>query len=96
MNEFQEALHRRLHNDADLEYLLHLFGDELAKRHGYKSVEGIAAVQFHLCVTHHWTPSQVRSMTPEDLRFLVTEDMHTWTAPAASVPGREGKLPPEH
>lgn len=90
MDDLQNATHRLVHAQAEMHYLLHVFGDELAKRKGYKAHRGIDAVHFYLCVTHHWAPSVVRSMNPEDLRFLLEEEMHGWTAPAGSLPARGG------
>ena len=65
-------------------YLLDVFGDSLASREGYKEINGIEAVHFYLCHKHHWKPSDVRAMTSDDLRFLLSEEMHGWTAPKAA------------
>lgn len=89
MDDLQEANYRLIRAEAEMQYLLNVFGDELAKRKGYKALRGMDAIHFHLCITHHWTPSVVRSMKPEDIRFLLEEEMHNWTAPAGSLPERD-------
>lgn len=76
---------RRLHDaTAGLDFCLDVFGDHLAQRENYRSVDGLDAVRFHLMQRHHWTPAQVRAMSPEDLRFALSEEMHGWTLPAAA------------
>lgn len=93
MKDLEKATYDLAHTEADLHYFLCVFGDELAKRYGYKAVDGLDAVHFHLCVTHHWTPAAVRSMTSQDLQFLLQEEMHGWTVPKGSQPPRKGKRP---
>jgi hypothetical protein len=59
-----EAIHRTYEVEGDLSYCLDAFGDELAKRQGYKDIDGMEAVDFYLINRFHWLPSQVRAMTP--------------------------------
>lgn len=81
------AVTRRLHTThSDLSYSLAVFGDHLADREGYKELSGMEAVQFYLCHKFHWPPAQVKGMNSEDLRFLLTEDMHGWTMPEDARP----------
>ena len=49
-------------------------GNNLAKREGYESLEGIEAVQYYLIQKHNWTPSQVKSMSNDDLSFCLEEE----------------------
>jgi len=86
MNENKLATYRMLHAEADLTYLLHCFGDDLAKRNNYKAHTGIEAVHFYLIQKHGWLPSVVRAMTAEDMRFVLSEEMHDWTLPADAMP----------
>ncbi|MEL4241167.1 hypothetical protein [Shewanella xiamenensis] len=72
----------RLHEAlGKMAYHLDVFGDTLAKREGYKELFGIDAIHFYLCHKFHWQPAQVRAMSYEDLRFLLSEEMHGWTVP---------------
>ncbi len=64
-----------------MEYHLHVFGDTLAKRHGYQAHEGLEAVQFYLCTKYGWMPSAVKNMTPDDMLFILAEEMHDWKLP---------------
>ncbi|MDX6383022.1 MAG: hypothetical protein QOK48_595 [Blastocatellia bacterium] len=79
-----EAIHRTYEVEGDLSYCLDVFGDELAKRQGYKDIDGMEAVDFYLINKFHWLPSQVRAMTPEDKRFVLTEEMSGFVLPAAA------------
>ena len=54
--------------------LLDQIGDKLAEREGYSTHSGIDAVLYYLMQKHHWMPSQVRSMTLNDLHFAVSEE----------------------
>ncbi|WP_076421142.1 hypothetical protein [Colwellia sp. UCD-KL20] len=84
--EINKKLYR---TQADLDYMLYVFGDDLAKRESYKDLDGIEAVQFYIVHKFHWLPSQVKAMTHEELRFVLTEEMHGWTAPKDAVFGRD-------
>ena len=75
--------------EGNLTYFLDVFGDTIAEREGYKSVHGIDAVHLYVIHKFKWLPRDVRSMSPEDLRFVLSEEMHGWTAPVdARFPGR--------
>lgn len=74
----------RLHEaQGAMAYSLDVFGDEIARRQGYKdsSLVGMEAVHFYLIHKFNWLPSQVRSMKAEDILFVLTEEMHGWTYP---------------
>ncbi len=76
LNEIRKRLH---HTEADLTYGLERFGDKLAVQEGYAGLDGLEAVRLYLIRTHHWTPAYVRSMTPEDMRFVLTVEMKGFT-----------------
>jgi hypothetical protein len=78
LNEARRELHRA---NADLNYFLDLFGDELAKRNKYKVHSGMDAICFYLANKYSWTPAQVRGMSYDDLRFMLDEEMRGWTVP---------------
>jgi hypothetical protein len=67
--------------EANCMYSIDCFGDHLAKREGYKSLNGIEAVHYYLVQKYHWLPATVRSMNFEDLDFLLKEEMHGWQLP---------------
>lgn len=78
---------KRLHQaEGDLAYMLAVFGDTLAKREGYKdpSLTGMEAIYFYIIHKFHWFPKDVRSMSTDDIRFTLTEEMHGWTAPKSA------------
>lgn len=73
---------KRLHDaEGNLNYALEVFGDHIAKREGYKESGGIEAVRFYLVTKFRWLPSQVHSMSYQDLRFVLSEEMSGWTLP---------------
>jgi hypothetical protein len=79
LNKARKGLHRA---EGDVMYSIDCFGDYLAKREGYKNLDGIDAVHYYLIQKYKWFPSQVRALNVEDLEFLLKEEMHGWTFPA--------------
>lgn len=57
------------------------FGDHLAAKHKYKSLNGLEAVHYYLVQKHSWEPGYVRSLSLTELLFLLSEEMHGWTLP---------------
>ena len=84
MNELNDA-RKRLHEALGASaYHLELFGDYLATTQKYRSLSGIEAVHYYLIGKHNWLPRDVRSMSYEDLRFVLAEEMAGWTIPASA------------
>lgn len=71
--------------NAHLEMFLKYFGNDLAKKMRYKSLKGLDAIYFYLIERYHWAPGYVRSLSGEELRFLLTEEMHGWTLPSEVI-----------
>lgn len=69
---------------GNLAYYIELFGNFLAEREGYKELDGMEAIYFYLVHKFHWMPKDVRSMSFDDLRFVLSEEMVNWTAPPES------------
>ncbi|RRV41271.1 hypothetical protein EGJ86_07245 [Pseudomonas sp. o96-267] len=82
--EHYETIRRLRQVEGELAYSLDVFGDKLAEREKYKAVDGIDAVHFYLVHKFGWLPSVVRSMSPEDLRFVLLEEMAGFTLPKAA------------
>ncbi|ERB65546.1 hypothetical protein N779_09515 [Vibrio coralliilyticus OCN008] len=77
---------KKLHKTtAELDYSLEVFGDELAEREGYKELDGIEAIHFYLVHKFSWLPSVVKSMSYEDIRFVLSEEMHGWVLPKDAI-----------
>lgn len=78
-----EILKRLYGAQGDLSYALAVFGDTIAKREKYKSsdLNGIEAVYFYLIHKFGWLPRDVRSMSFEDIRFVLSEELNGWTLP---------------
>lgn len=82
MNKERYKILQHLHDaEGKLTYMLAVFGDTLAKREGYKELDGMGAIHFYIVHKFKWLPSQVKSMSAEDLRFVLSEEMSGWTAP---------------
>lgn len=70
------------HTIAEMNYLLECFGDYLAQENDYpKGIDGFDAVYLYLANKHHWTIEQCRSMSKEDIRLVLSEEMKGWTVP---------------
>ncbi len=67
--------------EGKLDLHLHLFGDELAKREGYRGIDGFEAIQLYLITKYGWLPRDVRSMSREDIRLVLHREMEGWTLP---------------
>lgn len=67
--------------EGDLDYLLCVFGEEIAKREDYKNLDGFEAIHFYLVQKHSWLPGDVRAMSREDLRFVLCQEMEGWVLP---------------
>lgn len=78
---------RRLHeSEGNLAFHLAVFGDTIARREQYKSgLDGIEAVHFYLVHKFGWTPANVRAMSYEDMRFVLSEEMHGFTLPKEAL-----------
>lgn len=73
---------QRLHQvNGNLNYLLEVFGFELAEKQGWKDIDGMEAIWLYVINKHHWLPRDVRSMTPDDLRLVLHQEMQGWRAP---------------
>ena len=81
MNQDYEILKNLEDAKAGLAYSLAVFGDELAKAQQYKEHKGIDAIHFYLIEKFNWLPSVVRSMTTDDMRFCLAEEMSGWVLP---------------
>ena len=63
---------------AEKNFQIEAFGDEIAKREGYKAHKGLDALHFYLVQKYHWTPATVRHLSFDDLDFLLKEEKHGW------------------
>ena len=55
--------------------------DHLAKREKYKGLRDMDAVHYYIITKFKWLPRDVRSMSYDDLRLVLTEEMEGWVAP---------------
>jgi hypothetical protein len=69
---------------AGLNFCLEVFGDHIAKREDYKNLDGIEAIHFYLIHKFSWLPRDVRSMSHDDLRFVLSQELEGWTLPKAA------------
>ncbi|KKC24963.1 hypothetical protein WP12_16735 [Sphingomonas sp. SRS2] len=76
-----DATARLHHATGGLNFHLEMFGNELAKREGYREYKAMDAIHFYLMTKHGWLPRDIRSMSFDDLRFALGEEMAGWTLP---------------
>lgn len=78
----QYEVSKNLHEvQGKINFTLDVFGDYIAEREGYKVHQGIEAIHFYLIQKYSWTPATVHHLSPEDIDFLLKEEMHGWTLP---------------
>ncbi len=82
--EQYEGVRRLYAAQGDTAYILDVFGDYLAQKEGYKSVQGMEAVYLYLVRTYHWKPAEVRSMSVQDIDLALTVEREHWTLPEAA------------
>lgn len=80
MNERSDTLLSLHETEGRLNYHLVMFGDYIREREGYEDqgLDGIDAVHFYLITKYGWLPRDVKSMSYEDMRFVLREEMHKW------------------
>ena len=66
-------------------YNLEVFGFHLAETKGWKAMDGIEAVHYYLIQKYHWLPRDVRSMTYDEMRLALHEELQDWTLPKAAL-----------
>jgi len=79
-----KILKQKYATQGNLAYYLELFGNFLAEREGYKELDGMEAIYYYLVCKFCWMPKDVRSMSFDDIRFVLSEEMVDWTAPPES------------
>jgi len=76
------GIRKRLHDaQGNMAYILEVFGDDLAKREGYKDLDGMDAIHFYLIHKFNWLPRDVMSMSAEHIRFVLSQELAGWTLP---------------
>lgn len=81
-SEMLDVTARLHHANGGLNFSLEVFGNQLAEREGYRENKGLEAIRFYLMGKHGWLPMHVNSMSLDDLRFAMSEEMSGWTLPA--------------
>ena len=82
--EQEEVLKRLQEAEGNLAYCLCVFGDTIANREKYKDLDGLDAVRFYFIQKYRWLPRDVRAMSYEDMRFVLSQEMAGWTLPKAA------------
>jgi len=65
-------------------HVLELFGDEIASREKYKELAGMNAIHFYLIQKYRWLPSQVKSMSRDDILLVLSQEISGWSPPKNS------------
>lgn len=80
-NQYETTL-RVYQAEAEMAYLLDVFGDHLAKTHLLPSdLYGIPAVNYYLMQKHNWTRSQLEQMSSEEKRFALSAELTGYRLP---------------
>jgi len=82
INESRLGFHR---SAGHLNYFLDVFGDHIAQREGYIGLNGMESIHFYLIHKFGWLPRAVKSMSLEDVRFVLSQEMDGWKAPEEAI-----------
>ncbi len=85
MDEETIALHNenrlKIHEmEGVLNYYLELFGDHIAEREGYRNLDGMEAIHFYLIHKFGWLPRDVKSMSLEDVKLVLSQEREEYQA----------------
>jgi hypothetical protein len=69
--ELQNAQGEQLAQNARLFAVLYKRGTALARKNGYPALTGEDALCRYFADKYHWTPTQVRQLSAEDLNLLL-------------------------
>lgn len=76
-NENRLGLHK---TEGVLNYYLELFGDYIAEREGYRNLDGMEAIHFYLIHKFGWLPRDVKSMSLEDVKLVLSQEREEYQA----------------
>ncbi len=67
--------------EARAEYVLFCFGEKLKEENNYTIQEDnrFSPIHVYLINKHHWTPTEVKSMSSKELRIALTEELKDFT-----------------
>ena len=64
-----------------LNYFLDVFGDHNCATRRLWGLSGMESIHFYLIYKFGWLPRDVKSMSLEDVRFVLSQEMDGWKAP---------------
>ena len=67
-------------SEGHLNYFLDVFGDHIAQREGYRHLSGMEAIHFYLVHKFGWLPRDVKSMSLEDVQFVLSQEREEYQA----------------
>jgi hypothetical protein len=76
---YNESRRKIRNTEGELNYHLDLYGDHIAEREGYRGINGMEAIHFYLIHKFGWLPRDVRSMSLEDVRFILSQERDSIT-----------------
>jgi len=82
INESRLGFHR---SAGHLNYFLDVFGHHIAQREGYRGLSGMDSIHFYLIHKFGWLPRDVKSMSLEDVRLVLSREMDGWKAPEEAI-----------
>ncbi len=64
-----------------MNYYVEVFGDHISAREAYKDLYGMEAIHFYLIHKFGWLPRDVKAMSMEDIRLVLSQEMAGWSLP---------------
>jgi len=66
--------------EGESNYYLERYGDHIAEREGYRGINGMEAIHFYLIHKFGWLPRDVKSMSLEDVKFVLSQEREEYQA----------------
>jgi hypothetical protein len=80
ITQYNESRKKIREIEGELNYHLERYGDHISEREGYRGIDGMAAIHFYLIHKFGWLPRDVKSMSLEDVRFVLSQEMEESTS----------------
>ena len=85
LSEMYRTLKTLYQAEGQRVYCLAVYGDCLAKEMRYKEHTDMDAIHYYLVDKYKWTLAQVKSMSYEDILFVLAEKMSGWVLPKDAI-----------
>jgi hypothetical protein len=90
--QYNESRKKIREIEGESNYYLERYGDHIAEREGYRGIDGMEAINFYLIHKFGWLPRDVKSMSLEDVQFVLSQEREEYQAEQTGKTIREAML----